>query len=363
MIATARHIILMNSTRSWGGGEKWHFETALLLMLRGYQTTMVCYPGSELHKRCLKASIPVHVLPIRNWSYLNFLKLYNLTEWLIKTHPSAIIFNSSTDLKFGGIAARLAKIPSVIYRRGSAIPLKNHLMNRLLFKNALTGVIANSLETARTINQNYPFINPEKIKVIYNGLDFSELDDGTFSKLYERKGDELILGNAGRFAPQKNHADLIKMAEKLAEKAIPFKLILAGTGPLEADLRKLTLASQLEDKIVFLDFVEDMASFYRSIDVFVLSSKWEGFGYVLAEALYFEKPVVAYRISSNPEIVQENNSGYLVEPGNPGQLADAVVNLYQNKNKARQMGEFGKQDVLARFSKEKNFQQLIDYLG
>ena len=84
---------------------------------------------------------------------------------------------------------------------------------------------------------------------------------------------------------------------------------------------------------------------------------------MLAEALYFEKPVVAYRISSNPEIVQHNKSGYLVDCGHPEQLADAVGQLYQQKKNASRLGEFGKQDVISRFSKDKNFQLLLDFLG
>ena len=89
----------------------------------------------------------------------------------------------------------------------------------------------------------------------------------------------------------------------LQNKEHQFKLLIAGEGRLLHSLQKKAKKLGIEDQVEFLGFVEDMPAFFRSLDIFLLSSHYEGFGYVIAEAMASRKPVVAFDIKSSGEII------------------------------------------------------------
>ena len=96
--------------------------------------------------------------------------------------------------------------------------------------------------------------------------------------------------------------------------------MIAGEGKLKESLLQKSVEEGVAEQLRFLGFVDNMPQFLHSIDIFLLPSHWEGFGYVIAEAMYCEKPVVAFNVSSNPEIVSNNETGFLVEHGDVGSV-------------------------------------------
>ena len=105
-----------------------------------------------------------------------------------------------------------------------------------------------------------------------------------------------------------------------------------------------------------------MKSFMESLDIFVLTSLWEGFGYVIVEAMANAKPVVAFDISSNPEIIEDGKNGYLIPPFDIGPLSDRIVQLIENRSLREQLGEFAKESVYERFSYERALSLVEEYL-
>jgi len=144
-------ICFFNTNRVWGGGEKWHFENACGLRDRGYRVCIVAHNNSPLHTQALAAGIPAFGLTLNNFSFLNVLHLRKIRRIFKQTNTGLVLLNLSRDIKAGGLAARQAGIRHRIYRRGSAIPVKNTFLNRYLFKNVVTEIISNSQETSRTL--------------------------------------------------------------------------------------------------------------------------------------------------------------------------------------------------------------------
>ena len=99
-----------------------------------------------------------------------------------------------------------------------------------------------------------------------------------------------------------------------------------------------------------------------SIDIFLLTSIWEGFGYVLVEAMIKSKPVVAFDITSNPEIVTRDKSGFLVDYPDVIKFAEKVQLLIDNKPVRQQFGEAGKKSVLERFRLDERIGEFESYL-
>jgi glycosyltransferase involved in cell wall biosynthesis len=192
-------------------------------------------------------------------------------------------------------------------------------------------------------------ISNDKIRLIYNGFDVADFDSQQSQPVIEKKDNEIIIGNAARLTIQKGQKYLLEAAAILRDKGLNFRIAIAGTGELQDQLMGLVRKFDLDDRVEFLGFVDDMKSFYQSIDIFCLPSLWEGFGYALVEAMTMEKPVAAFNISSNPEVVANNSTGLLVESGNVEKLSEALEKLILNSELRNKMGKEGRKRVLENF--------------
>ena len=114
--------------------------------------------------------------------------------------------------------------------------------------------------------------------------------------------------------------------------------------------------------VEFLGFVDHMPSFYKSIDIFLLPSQYEGFGYVLAVAMASRIPVVAFDVKSSCEIVEHGKTGYLVPPKQVRDMAERVLELAGDKALREKMGENGRARVGDLFSFEKNQKEITEML-
>ena len=357
-------ICFFNSVKTWGGGEKWHFEMANRLNKKGLPVMIYTNKISELRTRSDQAFILNCSLRINNLSFCNPYKIIRLAIHFKKLKIHTIILNLFADVKLAGFAAKLAGIPHVIYRRGSAIPIRNSLLNKFLFRKVVHQVIANSSETKRTIlSRNPRMINEQRINIIYNGINLPVFDGGKIEFSYKRENDEIIIGNAGRLVRQKGQKYLIDLAIGLKKKTSNFKILIAGKGKLETELANLVTKNNLEKHFQFVGFIDDMKGFMHSIDIFVLTSIWEGFGYVLVEAMASYIPVVAFEISSNPEIVEHNKTGYLVPLFDMEAMTEKVAQLIDDEQLRKAIGQEGRKRVEKHFSIESTQENLEKLLA
>ncbi|WP_354623883.1 hypothetical protein [Psychromonas sp. MME2] len=142
-------ICFINTCSVWGGGEKWHYTTAKFFSQK-YDICMVTNQKSELYQRS-HSDIPCFPVAISNLSFLNPYKIYRLYHYFKKEQVNSIVLNLPSDVKTSGIAAKLAKVKNIVYRRGMPNPIKNSLLNRFLFKHVVTDIIANSQEIKRSL--------------------------------------------------------------------------------------------------------------------------------------------------------------------------------------------------------------------
>lgn len=352
-----------NSCKDWGGGEKWHFEMALRLKEANENVIVCANPEGKLYRRCKNAGLKVYGFKISNLSFLNPFTRRRLSRFF-KTYPIAhIILNLPADLKSAGQMAAKAKVPDIIYRRGSAIPIKDTKLNRHLFDNVVTRVIANSEETKRTIvANNVELIAPQKISVIYNGIDVEGFENQGVD-VVAREKDTIVLGNLGRLVPQKNQAFLIEVMKQLRDTGVKAQMVIGGDGKLKDELKELVQKYKLEDSVIMPGFISDVKSFMSNIDIFLLSSLWEGFGYVLVEAQMCNNPVVAFNISSNPEVVKDQSTGILVPVNDQNAFVDAVVSLINNQQKRELMGRNAKARAKSKFDIKQTTIKLIEFLN
>jgi len=351
-----QNICFFNTAKAWGGGEKWHLEISTFLHRKGYAVIVFAHVKSELIKRLKENKVPCIGISISNLSFINPVQHLKLTSKFLELNISTIILNLSSDVKIAGFCAKKAGIKRIIYRRGSAIPIKNSFLNRYYFKNVLTDVLANSLATKKTINaNNKALFKKEKIEVIYNGIEIKPMVENQSSSIF-------TIVNLGRLEYQKNQIFLIELASELKQRGLKFKLIIGGEGSLRKNLEETVQRLDVTNEVELPGFIEKPLKFINKADIFVLPSLWEGFGYVLAEAALCKKPIVAFDISSNPELVLDNRSGYLTKVGDITKFCDKIEILYHNKELSEQMGLTGYNHIAKNFDKNLQLQKIEDYL-
>lgn len=354
-------ICFMNSNKVWGGGEKWHFETACHLRDLGFAVMVITNRRSELHHKLQdQKGILLESVRISNCSFLNPVKLLIIRNLLKKQDISTIFLGLSTDVKLGGLAAKLAGIKNIIYRRGAAIPVKNSILNRFLFRSVLTSIITNSREIRNNIFQYNPrIIDESNVHIIYNGIDIQLWSKPETSAFEEKCKPSLILGNAGRLVEQKGQEYLIRIAKQLKEKHVDFVLYIAGSGKLEKSLKMDCVRNNLEKEVIFLDFVENTQEFLAGLDIYLSTSLHEGSSQVIIEAMAAGKPVIAFNVSSMPELIENNETGYLIPFADTELFAEKIIYLKNNKLEFDNFAANARKQVERKFDFSKNMAQII----
>lgn len=355
-----KRICLFNTCKIWGGGEKWHHDIALKFYKKGYGVMVCTNVKSELCFRLKDTNIPVFEISISNLSFLNPVKLFRIYRFFKANKIDTVILGLPSDVKSAGIPAKMAGVKKIIYRRGTALPVKNSLLNKFIFKRVITNVITNSVEIKKKFLEYNPHLFPTKnIHVIYNGIESN--GNGVQPKL-NGFHKQVILGNAGRLVEQKGQKYLIDIAKLLVAQGIDFKIKIAGKGHLKESLVSYAKKQKVNDKIEFLDFVFDMNSFLEEIDIFLLPSLHEGSANIVLEAMYHSKPTIAFNISSMPEIIENGKTGYLIQFPDIEGFTDKIVHLAQNYTFRKEMGENARQKILQQFDFNQNILQLEELL-
>lgn len=188
------------------------------------------------------------------------------------------------------------------------------------------------------------------VKVIYNGVPLDEFSPGPAPPgLRESLGlqpQARLLVSVARLTPWKGHEALLRAMPLVLSRQPDARLIVVGTvafwseGYLE-ELQSLASELGISYAVVWTGHRTDVADLLRLAEVFVLPSKDEPFGRAIVEAMATGKPVVAGRTGGVPEICPDGETGYLVDPDSPEEIADAIIALLSDPGRAREMGEKG----------------------
>lgn len=199
--------------------------------------------------------------------------------------------------------------------------------------------VAISTELARYI-ENVARRPPGTVRVIYQGIS----DPGSRLSPHRRQNPPVI-GTIARLTRQKG-IDIFLRA--LAD--IPDVLaIVVGDGEDEEELKGLASELGIAERVSWMGWRDDARALVEGFDVFVLPSRWEGFGRVLVEAAFAECPVVATRVVGTSEAMVDGETGFLVPPEDKEALVQAINTLLEDEHLASEMGRRGREFALSRF--------------
>lgn len=218
-------------------------------------------------------------------------------------------------------------------------------------------VIAISGAVARYFEARWPQRLRSRIQTVHYGLDASPYDAVTTRETSALRREwnagpaDFLIGTVARLTSQKALDVMIRgfaMAAKAGSDKVG-KLVLVGRGEDERALRDLCESLGVSDRVIFAGFRTDIPVIMKSLDVFALTSDFEGFGLVLLEAMSAAKPIIATNVSAIPEVVADDETGILVPAQDPGSFADAVLRLLDPGLRDR-LGQAGRRRVGEMFS-------------
>jgi glycosyltransferase involved in cell wall biosynthesis len=258
----------------------------------------------------------------------------------------------------GWIASRIAHIPIwITSRRDLGFKRKNIYKKIFAFtERNCEKCIANCNAVKDQVVQQEGLVG-EKIEVIYNGLDLSQFhvhinENALIEELVVDDGVPLVGMIADFNFEIKGHIYFLGAAKKILEKIPNAKFVLVGEGPLRPRYEEVARELRVEKNVYFLGKRTDVPAIINSLDISVLSSISEGLSNVILESMAAGKPVVATNVGGSKEMILDGITGYLVAPADSQAMANAIINLLQNPDKARAMGAAGKRLVEGNFSKK-----------
>jgi sugar transferase (PEP-CTERM/EpsH1 system associated) len=268
--------------------------------------------------------------------------LTRLIRRLRQLKPQILHTHNMNPHLFGAIAAWFANTPILVHtKHGRNYPDRAVAVFRNRFAAYFTDrIVAVSMDAANVVRQ-IERVPAKKIVVIQNGIDLDRFELRSMSEF--QTGKRAI--HVARLNVSKDQETLLRAARLVVDLEPDFCLTIVGDGPARGSLEVLQQDLGLRAAVRFLGERSDINLLLADADFFVLSSVEEGIPLTVLEAMAAGLPVVATRVGGNPEVVIPNETGLLVEPRAPRELADAMLAMLRYPSKARQMGLAGRRRV------------------
>ncbi len=365
-------ILFFDHTAQWSGGEISLFNLVTHLDLAKYRPVVVLFADGPLRAKLDDANIETRVIPLDEsvsqtrkdeMGAASLLKLKQIGAiWklirqlrrVIRVERAQIVHcNSLKSDLIGGIAARLAGVPLVWHIRDRIaddyLPSPVVRAFRLAARVIPTRVIAVSRATLETLPQ-------VRGVAIHNGTVFENFDDLPVRVPFS--GEAPVFGIVGRLTPWKGQHIFLRAAA-MVQREIPdakFQIVgsaLFGEEDYERELRALATELGLDEAVEWLGFRRDVPQVVARMDVLVhASTTGEPFGQVIIEGMAAARPVIATRGGGVPEIVLDGETGVLMPMGEIEPLAEAMLQLWRDPQRAQKMGKLGRERVQNEFTIE-----------
>lgn len=286
---------------------------------------------------------------------------------ILRREKSCILYvtNAVVNVFVGRLAAFVARVPlcvisihtydTVIQKYMSYFKnVKRWLANKMLLPYFDRVIAVAEMQKKYLISSMH--VPAQKITVVYNGIDLHRFTHPVDIRAVRRNlqipdGAEVV-GIVANLWPWKTHDVFLRAGAILMREVPDTCFVIAGDGPERNKLEKMAQNLDMADHVLFLGTVDDVPTLLKSVDLSVITSVHEAFPLALLESMAASRPVVATNVGSVPEIVVDGLTGFLVPPGAPDQLAQAMLRVLRDPELARRFGENGRSIVERKFTVE-----------
>lgn len=356
-------IVLVSSSRGYGGAEKRLLQNAREFRRHGHAVTVVGHPDGQVVARARAEELPIraavagriHDLPA----------LLRLRAILLAERPDVVIAYSERSVQSAALALRLAgsRAALVNYFPGTGL-FRDRPTNRRLVAPRVTRFVANAEATRRELLA-FRWIPPERLTRIYDGIDPAPIEAADPAGVREELGaspGETVALVVARLVASKGHAELLEATAARASRLPGLHLWIAGDGPEAPALRERVARLGLKDRVRLLGFRDDIPRLLRAADLLCHPSRKEGAPQAVLEAMVAGLPVVAAAAHGTPEYVLDGETGFLYPPGRTDELADRLEALVVDPALRRRLGLAGRCRALERFSEDRCTREWLELL-
>ncbi len=330
-----------------------------------FEVSLACAPGGMLNHIVRGNGMTVHevrnmVQPLHPGKDLR--ALIELVKILRREEISIVHTHNSKAGFLGRLAGKLAKTPVVIHTvHGFSFHDSEPWIRRILFK-GLERRAARWADHMIYISQpmidwaeREGILKEGAYSKIYSGIDleafrkYGRAEEGRLRNELGLGMKDRVIGFVSKLWEGKGHTVALKAMVSVLQACPDARLLLVGEGELEAPLRELALEYGIEASVIFAGFRTKIAEITALCDFCILPSFYEGMGRVLLEAGASGKAVVATRVGGIPDVVVHGETGILIPPGEPVDLAEAMIQLLNDRDLCRRMGENARRRIGEKF--------------
>lgn len=365
----------------FGGAHRYLYDLCLLMADHHWDVTAVVNRRRQTESFLQRlAALGVRVIALDTEGEVDCLSSKELDKVIARVRPSVVHVNS-TAVPIQIVLLRSSQLCPRLIRTCLTMHLPPSDMSRVSFRSFLPfshywrarrrirrflelfhTVISVSTHNLKLLHSYFPLPSQRRI-FVPNGVP----EPVQCTTKENKAAGSIIIGSCANLVRQKRMDLLLLAAAKLPCNVI---IRIAGDGPEGPALRQLSKRLGLEGRVEFLGLVQDIASFLRSLDVFVLSSDYEAFPYSLLEAMAAGLPCVATAVGDVPLIVRHGRDGFLFDPGDVGSLAALLSLLVQDTSLRNTVGGMAQASVCRRFAFDRwqeqtysVFQELVASVG
>jgi len=360
-----------------GGAQENTIYTAELLDKKRFNASIISGPqtGSEgsLIEEARARDVQIKIMPslLREISPLNdVITMINLVR-IFRQEPIDIIHTHSSKAGIiGRLAAHIAGIPIIIHtvHGWSFHDFMSPIIRQIyiiLERWAASFTDAIIVVTQKDIQKGLDahIGKPEKYHLIRSAIPMEQFKPNQSTRDYQRNQfniptEAIIIGNVGRFSPQKNPFDWIKIAGQIGRKNPQVYFLLVGDGPLRKEVEIQIEKEKLSNRFILTGLRRDVPELLSVMDIFLITSLWEGLPRVILQAMSMRLPIVANRADGASEVIQNGVNGFLCEPGTIDCAVKACQKLVSNPTLRHELGEKGYNTVCKEFDLDRMIKQI-----
>jgi glycosyltransferase involved in cell wall biosynthesis len=356
----ARSILFLINILGYGGAEIQVLQLALGMKRRGWDVTFVTLlPPSNLTEQLHAAGIHFECLNMRQ-GIPNPLAILRLRRILRSRRPQIVHSHIVHANMLARVARLFSPMPVLITTAHSTFECGRFLELGYRYTDRLTDLTTNVSEAAVDRYVSIGAAPADRIRFVPNGVDLQRFENDPAQRQITRRElgveDRFVWLAAGRLFAAKNYFNMLDAFARVTDPAAV--LLVAGRGPLEAEIHQRAAGADLAGRVRFLGSRGDVPALMNAADAYVLSSDWEGMPLVLQEASCTRLPIVATDVGGNREVVVDGKTGLLVPSKNAQALAAAMRQMMaMPPAQRRAMGEAAREHVALKFDLERVLNQ------
>ncbi len=336
---TIAHI---DTQMTWRGGQRQVVELIKGLSRLGQSNFLICRPGSKLSERSEKEGISLyHVTMKGEWDISSVL---SIRSFIKKNNVDILHAHTSHAHTLGVLALTGIKSCRLVVTRRVDFHVRNPLSRKLKYGSRVDRILTVSDAIRRILIEDG--VDPKLLTTVRSGFapgNFS--DNNTTSDLRRELGilpETVVIVNVAALAPHKAHTDLLKAARYVKDSHPNVQFLIAGDGELRQNIENQIKHLSLENNVHMLGFVEDIESVFRAADIFAITSEEEGLCTSIMDAMFFGLPIVATSAGGIPEIVHDQQNGYIVPVHDYMSFGERLNTLIDSPERRKKMGEKAK---------------------